>query len=69
MTIDKRWLVRGAIAIAVAVAAFLIWQLVKPGDLPDGIVSGNGRIEAVEIDVSAKAPGRTVTSSPMRVTS
>jgi len=58
MKIDKRWLIRGGIAAAVIVAAFLVWQLVKPGDLPDGIVSGNGRIEAVEIDVSAKAPGR-----------
>lgn len=58
MNIDKRWLIRGGIAVAVIVAAFLVWQLVKPGDLPDGIVSGNGRIEAVEIDVSAKAPGR-----------
>jgi HlyD family secretion protein len=58
MKIEKRWLIRGGIAIAVVVAAFLVWQLVKPGGLPDGIVSGNGRIEAVEIDVSAKTPGR-----------
>jgi HlyD family secretion protein len=58
MKIDRRWLIRGGIAVAVVVAAFLVWQLVKPGDLPEGIVSGNGRIEAVEIDVSAKAPGR-----------
>ncbi|PZO86809.1 MAG: glycoside hydrolase family 43, partial [Sphingomonas sanxanigenens] len=28
------------------------------GGLPDGIVSGNGRIEAVEMDISAKSPGR-----------
>ena len=58
MKIDRRWLIRGGIAVAVVVAAFLVWQLVKPSDLPEGIVSGNGRIEAVEIDVSAKAPGR-----------
>ncbi|CAN5206958.1 HlyD family efflux transporter periplasmic adaptor subunit [soil metagenome] len=58
MKIEKRWLILGGIAVAVVVAAFLVWQLVKPGGLPDGIVSGNGRIEAVEIDVSAKAAGR-----------
>ncbi|ENQ97875.1 hypothetical protein C048_00836 [Brucella melitensis UK19/04] len=26
--------------------------------LPDGIASGNGRVEAVEIDISTKSPGR-----------
>lgn len=57
-SIDRRWLVRGGIAAVLAVAAFLIWTLADPSELPDGIVSGNGRIEAVEIDVSAKMPGR-----------
>ncbi len=55
---QKIWLIRGGIAIAVIAAAFLLWQLLKPGALPDGIVSGNGRIEAVEMDISAKSPGR-----------
>lgn len=57
-SIDKRWLVRGGIATAVAVAAFIIWKFADPSELPEGIASGNGRIEAVEIDVSAKIPGR-----------
>src|SRR5690606_25742648 len=34
------------------------WQALKPNGLPEGFASGNGRIEAVEIDVSTKTPGR-----------
>lgn len=49
---------RGAIALALAAGAFGLWQILKPDGLPDGIVEGNGRIEAVEMDVSAKSPGR-----------
>ncbi|MDE8652110.1 HlyD family secretion protein [Novosphingobium album (ex Liu et al. 2023)] len=59
MTVASRtWLIRGGIAAAVAVLAVIAWSVLKPAGLPDGIVSGNGRLEAVEIDVSAKTPGR-----------
>ncbi len=54
----KTWLIRGAIAAAVLFALYLGWQMLDGDELPDGIISGNGRIEAVEIDVSAKIPGR-----------
>ncbi|AOR80541.1 HlyD family secretion protein [Novosphingobium resinovorum] len=57
-TIDRRWLARGGIAAVVLLGGFLLWQTFKPGGLPEGIIGGNGRIEAVEIDVSAKSPGR-----------
>ncbi len=58
MTLDKRSILRIALIIAaVAVAAFA-WQSLKPKGLPEGIASGNGRIEAVEIDIAAKTPGR-----------
>jgi HlyD family secretion protein len=30
-------------------------------DMPDGIVKTNGRLEATEVDVSAKYPGRLAT--------
>lgn len=52
-----RWL-RIALVVVVAGAVFLIWRSLKPKDLPAGIASGNGRIEAVEIDIAAKTPGR-----------
>ncbi|MAC58507.1 MAG: glycoside hydrolase family 43 [Novosphingobium sp.] len=55
---QKTWLIRGGIAVAVAAALFQLYRFLTPGELPDGIVSGNGRIEAVELDVSAKSPGR-----------
>ncbi|MEG8220646.1 efflux RND transporter periplasmic adaptor subunit [Sphingomonas sp. HH69] len=57
-TPQKKWFIRGAIAVAVIAVALTLWQLLKPGGLPDGIIGGNGRIEAIEIDISAKTPGR-----------
>ena len=54
----KSWLVRGGVVLAALAAVFVLWKLLKPADAPNGIVSGNGRIEAVEVDVSAKSPGR-----------
>lgn len=57
-TPQKTWLIRGGAVIAVMLIALLLWTLLKPSGLPQGIVSGNGRIEAIEIDVSAKAAGR-----------
>ncbi|QOG06567.1 HlyD family efflux transporter periplasmic adaptor subunit [Aureimonas sp. OT7] len=53
----KGWLIAGGVAIA-AVVAYLAWQAMADPGLPEGIASGNGRIEAVEIDISAKAGGR-----------
>ena len=47
-----------AIAVAVAVALlYLASGLLKDRD-DDGLISANGRIEATEIDVAAKVPGR-----------
>lgn len=38
--------------------AWQLWQSLQPAPLPPGISRGNGRIEAVEIDLAAKIPGR-----------
>lgn len=54
----KTWLVRGGVTLAALAIAFALWWWLKPAALSAGIVSGNGRIEAVEVDVSAKSPGR-----------
>lgn len=54
----KKWMVRGGILIAVVAVAAIAWTLMRPSGLPDGIVGSNGRIEATEIDVSAKSAGR-----------
>lgn len=39
-------------------AALFAWLSLQKKDLPDGFASGNGRIEAVEIDIAAKTAGR-----------
>ncbi len=49
------------LAIVVAAAAgggYYVWQSIASSELPAGIASGNGRIEAVEVDVAAKFAGR-----------
>jgi HlyD family secretion protein len=53
----KRWLTIAAIVILAGVA-YYAWQIFARPGLPEGIASGNGRIEATEIDVAAKIPGR-----------
>lgn len=41
-------------------AAYLGWRYFQPAALPEGFAGSNGRIEAVEIDVATKTPGRLV---------
>ncbi len=51
-------LVPAAVASAVAAIAVLVWLGVRPSGPGAGFVSGNGRIEATEIDVATKLAGR-----------
>jgi len=53
----RRWILGGALLLAAA-GAFLAWEWLRPQGLGPGFAAGNGRIEAVEIDVAAKIPGR-----------
>ena len=53
----KQWLVAALVVVALA-GGYYIWQRVEPSDLPAGIAEGNGRIEAVEIDIATKSAGR-----------
>lgn len=58
MTTDRKtWLIVGLVVIA-ALGAYFAWQRLAGSRLPDGIATGNGRIEAVEIDIAAKIAGR-----------
>lgn len=53
-----RWLTGGAI-LAVAIAGgIFVWLRFQQPALPDGFASGNGRIEATEVDVATKWAGR-----------
>lgn len=47
-------------AIVIAVLAWGVWTMTRPTGLGEGFVSGNGRIEATEIDVATKYAGRVV---------
>jgi HlyD family secretion protein len=54
----KKWLI---IVVAILILGGLgaaAWQMFGKDDKNKGLVSGNGRIEAVEIDIAAKTPGR-----------
>ena len=51
----RRWLLPATLLGATLLAA---WWLLRPSSPGDGFASGNGRIEATEIDVATKIPGR-----------
>ena len=46
------------LAAVLAVGAGAAWQWLQPAAEDGSFVRGNGRIEATEVDVAAKAPGR-----------
>ena len=54
----KNRLIFLAIAVAVVAAGAYAWTTLRPQGPGDGLVSGNGRIEATEIDVAAKLGDR-----------
>jgi len=47
-----------AVAAAAALAGYLLRERLMPTGSADGFASGNGRIEAVEVDIAARSPGR-----------
>lgn len=51
-------LLAAVVILVVAGGAYYGWKTYAGDGLPDHIASGNGRIEAVEIDISAKSGGR-----------
>lgn len=53
----KRWLI-ALVAVVICVGGYFAWQALGGDSLPSGFASGNGRIEAVEIDIATKTPGR-----------
>lgn len=52
-----RWIIGAVVVAVVAFIGFRIWKG-KQSELPEGIVAGNGRIEAKLVDVAAKEPLR-----------
>ncbi|MEG1328413.1 MAG: hemolysin D, partial [Janthinobacterium sp.] len=54
----KKKLIPAALVVAVLVLGYAAWQKMRPTGPGEGFVSGNGRIEATEIDVATKLAGR-----------
>ena len=46
------------VLVAVVAAGYAIWSRLDGRDATPGLVSGNGRIEATEVDVATRLPGR-----------
>ena len=53
----KKWIAPAAIAL-IATAAYFAWNASRDSGPGAGFVQGNGRIEATEIDIATKLPGR-----------
>ena len=50
--------VAGIAVLALAAGAVFAWRHGRPREPGPGFVSGNGRIEAIEVDIATKMPGR-----------
>ncbi len=53
--------ISGVALVLFVTASWLLWQYYQAPALPLGFASGNGRIEAVQVDVSTKIAGRVET--------
>ncbi|WP_288407960.1 efflux RND transporter periplasmic adaptor subunit [uncultured Herbaspirillum sp.] len=60
MTLEhaKKPLLAAALAVILAGGAYFAWQRLHHGGPGEGFASGNGRIEATEVDVATKLGGR-----------
>ena len=54
----RPWLIRSGAVIALTAIGGFIWVKMKPSGPGEGFVSGNGRIEATEVDIATKLAGR-----------
>ena len=58
MEINKKKLAITVAMVLAAVLAVLAWQHLQEPGLPEGIASGNGRLEASQVDITTKFAGR-----------
>lgn len=54
---NKKWIAVAVVATLVGIG-YYVWSRFGQENLAAGFASSNGRIEAVEIDIAAKSPGR-----------
>ena len=55
---DSKWVLRGVLVALAAGLLFLAWRYIQPDPIDQHFAAGNGRVEAVEIDIAAKIAGR-----------
>jgi HlyD family secretion protein len=55
---QKKWLTRSIAALVVIGLGILAWQRYGPREEETGVASGNGRIEATEINIAPRIAGR-----------
>jgi len=55
--LKKKWIVIG-VMVAAVVIAIVVWIKIKPSGPGIGFISGNGRVEATDIDIATKLAGR-----------
>jgi HlyD family secretion protein len=56
--------IAAVVILALAGAGYYAWLKLRPPNLPAGIVSINGRVEATQVDISTKIPGRVIEIVP-----
>jgi HlyD family secretion protein len=66
MKINRYGVIAAAAVVLVGggVAGYFFWQQYEASQLPAGIVSVNGRVEATQVDISTKIAGRVVEIVP-----
>ncbi len=57
-------LVWAVVVLALAGGGYYAYLKLRPPGLPAGIVSVNGRVEATQVDISTKIPGRVIEIAP-----
>ena len=56
----KRWILAGVGVLALAAVAILGWHEFNRTAYPDWIAESNGRLEAEQVDITSKLPGRII---------
>ncbi len=66
MKIPRYVIVLAVVVVAVGggAAGYVAWKQYEASQLPPGIVSTNGRVEATQVDISTKIPGRVTAIVP-----
>ncbi|OLO09733.1 glycoside hydrolase family 43 [Salinicola sp. MH3R3-1] len=58
MSVSRKWIFPAVSVAIVAIIAAGLWYTLRPTGLGDGFASGNGRIEATDVDAASKLAGR-----------